>query len=408
MYISMQGPWTVRVKYNETDGTNRRFIISRTNTPADGNHSGIPGTAVFVNVPKDKLWTLNIQSNKIGSFQNSDTQIKFPVIQGSVYTFDIQSNDADSGSEAILDDLILTCSTPVNNNDFLTYGNVSTYGGRCFFNPCYPRWIVIETAVALQEALKNPLLSDIIHQLYPERIAHIPEPNGTKPFVPIMINLFDTKQSIEQIVNVFIKQSIETEEGKAKSRDLPYKIQYEKSIAIESNKTNISHNYNNIALAKLIDKYKQCWKTPAPFLNLRFEKYNRTVTELAGGRYTGEGIRESLGNIITDMNGNYILRFHQPFSEQIIDASYNVTPNTGVLVQYRPDMIVSLLDSIPASRVLYESAPHYNIPNLCRRDLCLPELSIPHGFSCLNGNLIGCYAMYLAEETKNKEELCFS
>jgi hypothetical protein len=39
--------------------------------------------------------------------------------------------------------------------------------------------------------------------------------------------------------------------------------------------------------------------------------------------------------------------------------------------------------------VLYESAPYYNVPNLYRLDLCLPESQVPVTSICFNGNLIG-------------------
>jgi hypothetical protein len=78
---------------------------------------------------------------------------------------------------------------------------------------------------------------------------------------------------------------------------------------------------------------------------------------LAGGPYTGTGIRDFLGSVITDMNGNYIFRFTQSLSELITEVVSDVAPGENAFVQYRPDLIVSVPASSPASGVLYESAP---------------------------------------------------
>ncbi len=187
MIISMQGNWTVRVKAKNA-AYSQRFIISGA-TSGNGTHSGTTGTSV--NVTGDQ-WTIAIQNNPGGGYQLSDTKIKFPHQIGSNYEFEIWSNDA--GGDEDFNDLILACSTPVNINDFLIYGNVSLYRGRCLFNPCRRGPFVIETKFALKEALKNVKLREILEKDYPERIRDDiigPIPPDPAPFKPIVIDLYN-------------------------------------------------------------------------------------------------------------------------------------------------------------------------------------------------------------------------
>ena len=188
MIISMQGNWLVRVK-SKSAAYSQRFIVNGA-TSGNGVHSGTVGTSVFVTGDQ---WTIAVQNNPGTGYQLSDAQIKFPQQIGFMYEFEIWTNDA--GSDSDFNDLILACSTPVNINDFIIYGNVSLYSGRCLFNPCRPRLFVIETKYALLEALKNRKLRKIIEKDYPERIPPediidppLPDP---PPFKPIVIDLYN-------------------------------------------------------------------------------------------------------------------------------------------------------------------------------------------------------------------------
>jgi len=95
------------------------------------------------------LWTISLQHDSGAGFQQSDARLKFPVLQLGNYKFDIEGNDDKSFVD--FDDLVLTCSTPASFSDYLIYGNVTTYSGSCFYNPCYRGWLVIETAAALRD-----------------------------------------------------------------------------------------------------------------------------------------------------------------------------------------------------------------------------------------------------------------
>jgi hypothetical protein len=187
MIISMQGNWTVRVNAKNA-AYSQRFVIDGA-TSGNGTHSGTAGTSV--NVTGDQ-WTIAIQNDPGGGYQLSDTKIKFPHQIGNNYEFEIWSNDA--GGDEDFNDLILACSTPVNINDFLIYGNVSLYSGRCLFNPCRKGPFVIESIDALRAVLKNAKLREILERDYPERIRDDiigPYPPDPPPFKPIVIDLYN-------------------------------------------------------------------------------------------------------------------------------------------------------------------------------------------------------------------------
>jgi hypothetical protein len=160
----MQGAWTVSVK-SKNAAFNQRFIISGAGS-GNGTYAGNVGTpSVFVT---GAHWTITIQNNPGKEWVASADQITFPSISSGQYHFDIQSNDA--GDDQDFNDLILTCSTPVTLEDYLIYGNVSYYSGSCIFNPCLLPWLVIDNAIALAAALRNPYLRVPIEKLYPERV----------------------------------------------------------------------------------------------------------------------------------------------------------------------------------------------------------------------------------------------
>src|SRR6185503_14748520 len=105
---------------------------------------------------------------------------------------------------------------------------------------------------------------------------------------------------------------------------------------------------------------------PAPGILLRFNEYDRTATERAGGPYAGTGNREDLGVAATDEQGNYLFRFSRSladFASESADLAVGELPSDAI----RPDVIVQVLGT---GGVQYESAPYFDIPNLRRIDLC--------------------------------------
>jgi len=390
MIISMQGNWTVKVK-SKSAAYDQQFIV-RGATSGNGTHAGVVGTSV--NVTGDQ-WSIAIQNNPGDGYQLSDTKIKFPHQSGGKYEFDIYSNDA--GSDEDFNDLILECSTPVNINDFIIYGNVSLYSGRCLFNPCRKGPYVIETRYALQESLKNARLREILQKEYPERIHDAiidPIPPGPEPFKPIVIDLYsEAKQPKTELIYKRIENSDIKSKSKKDEKISTYSI--ENFTLLNPLHNEISREFvksaDKIELAKVIDGLllKNCTVANATNTTLTFEEYDRTALEIAGGSHSGTGNRRLLGDTITDMNGNYIFRFSFDMTPPSFeDSTEDFAPGENIDVIVYPDIIVKVTGFSPYA-VLYESAPYSNIPNLKRINLCLPKSTIQPSSACFNGNLIG-------------------
>jgi hypothetical protein len=389
MIITMQGNWNVRVKAKNA-AFPQRFVISGATS---GNGTYVVGAAP---TPAPDVtgsqWTIAIQHNPGGGFQLSDAKLKFPVQVGGNYQFDIESND--TGADQDFDDLILTCSRPATPNDFIIYGNVSLYSGRCVFNPCRKDIFVIESKYALQEALKNSRLRDVIEKLYPQRVPPFKvDPNPPDPpyFTPLVIDLFGEAMQPKTTVNVSrIADDSTTTKASAKNAsaaESSFKI--EEAVSRRSIASDSIIAANKFEIGKAIDSfYRFCRSEPGYGLNLVFEEYDRTIAEQAGGPYTGTGNRRLLGDTVTDMFGNYIFSFKFdmtfPFLEDETDDFPGQTPSTYAY----PDVIVKVVGSAPW-QVLYESAPYFNIPNLKRINLCLPKGTVRLTSSCVNDNLIG-------------------
>ena len=390
MIISMQGNWTVTVRAKNA-AYSQRFVINGA-TSGNGTHSGTVGTSINVT---GNQWTIAIQNNPGGGYQLSDTNIKFPRQVGSNYEFEIWSNDA--GGDTDFNDLILGCTTSVDINDFLIYGNVSLYSGRCLFNPCYTLGsFAIETEYALAEALKNPKLRKVLEKDYPERVRDDiigPFPPDPPPFKPIVIDLYNA--AMQPKTELFYKRlEIKDTKTKAKKDNLISAYATKNFSLINSVQKEASREFvksaNNIELARAIDGLllKTCVVGSATNTTLTFEEYDRTAAELTGGAYTGTGNRRLLGDTITDMHGNYVFRFSFDMTFPGIEDSTDIAAGEDINVIAYPDVIVKVTGFSP-SIVLYESAPYYNIPNLKRINLCLPKSLIQPSSACFNGNLIG-------------------
>ncbi|WP_140157783.1 hypothetical protein [Arenibacter amylolyticus] len=389
MTISMQGNWTVAVK-SKSASYPQRFVIQGANS-GNGSHSGTNDTSVSVTGTQ---WSISIQNDPGTGWQASETQLKFPVKTGSNYVFDIHSNDA--GGDSDYNDLILTCSTPVNVNDFIIFGNVTLYGGRCIFNPCRRFPWVIETHPALERALKNPLLSDYIKTHYPERVPLDPEGPVTlrkeNYFKPMVLDL--SGEAMKPNTTLAYRRTEGKKDASKSKKILEANFSESKfelinsSASIENRTTALSKD--RLQLIESIEGlFFSCTTNPGSNLTLSFEEYDRTAAELMGGTYTGTGNRTLLGDTITDMNGNYIFKFSFDMTVPGLEDAQDIAPGEDVNTIIFPDVIVKIVDFAPY-QVLYESAPFYNIPNLRRINLCLPESILPKDSpTCFNGNLIG-------------------
>src|SRR5947207_3876778 len=151
MSLAMQGTWTVSVK-SKSAALPQRFTIAGAAT-GNGTHVVSGATApVTVTGPH---WTITIESQDGAVWKPSVMRFKTPVLSGSLVKVDIESNDI--GADQDFDDLILTCTMPQPGSDFVIFGHATAYSGVCIFNPCFRFNIVIDSALQLAQALKNPI-----------------------------------------------------------------------------------------------------------------------------------------------------------------------------------------------------------------------------------------------------------
>lgn len=93
-----------------------------------------------------------------------------------------------------------------------------------------------------------------------------------------------------------------------------------------------SVDFDRIAVGSVLDNLRfQCETGALGGVVLRFQEYDRTLAELAGGPYTGEGNRETLGACATDRNGNYIFRFMRTTAQFVSEAIEDPGGEDGVL-----------------------------------------------------------------------------
>lgn len=386
----MQGDWTIRVK-SKNASFPQRFIVSGADS-GNGIYTGSTGTpAVDVTGAQ---WIIKIQYDGGGGFQLSNTRLKFPQRIGNEYVFDIQSND--SGNDTDFDDLVLTCSTPVRDQDYLIYGNVSLQSGPCLFRPCHYPWLVIDSYAALRRALDIDALKKALEKLYPERLKPFPPGPDPEPyFRPMIVNLLDDFQIPPQVADVYSRTQIAGPAGAAKgsraAAEPAFSYKLERSVLASNVLQDIRLDYDRLNLSKVLSPYFRlpCDSEPGSNITLDFEEYDRTGSELAGNPYTGDGNRALLGSAITDLFGNYIFRFQTSFFERFLERFFDVAAGEDRSVQVRPDLIVKAVERSPAYKLLYESAPRFNVPNLKRIDICLPKSRVSPASFCFNGNLVG-------------------
>ena len=368
----MQGNWTVSVK-TKNAAFMQQFVINGA-TSGNGAHSGSVGTpSVFVTGTQ---WTISIQHDPGSGWKGSDMRVKFPTITSGNYVFYIESND--SGNDQDFDDLVLTCSTPVTSSDFIVYGHVSDYYGNCLFNPCWRDWLVIDSPVVLQQALKNPAIYEAVKQLYPERIPIKvnPNPPDPGPFKTMMIPILGNTPMPLKTASIFTRNtepaSRSSREKKSAAED--NELSFLKTVVAQPTPvaTLAKYTYDKVALGSIIDTpYLICVREDVPDQTLQFKEYDRSVSELAGGPYTGNGNKTDLGTTITDINGNYVFRFTQSASELVNEILHDVAATENPLVQMNPDVIVSIPDI--SGNPVYESGVYFNVPNLKRIDICIPK-----------------------------------
>ena len=374
MSISMQGNWTVDVK-SKSAAFPQRFKVAGA---ASGN-----GTYTQASPPQPVAgdhWTITIEHKPTGKpWRASDDQITFPTLSGGVYRFDIQSND--SGSDSDFNDFVLTCSSPVGFGDHLVYGNVSSYSGLCLRNPCRPRWVVIDDLAALLEVRKNPILAGALRKHYPDLLeieaSDASLESNAPAFRPAMLPLASDYLTPPKQASHLRKIDLPTKK-KGESAEA-----YEIAATFEVTQPQAGVlGYDRVDLGKLYP-FPICRTKTLAGAPLGFEEYDRSAAELAGGPYTGDGKRQTLGQTVTDRNGNYIFRFsffHVTSTPFIAGpGGFGQIPGDFAFTVDHPDVIAQVLDSEEPLGYVYETPPHWNVKQIRRIDICMPESSAPTG-----------------------------
>lgn len=390
----MQGTWFIQVK-SKAASYEQKFVISGADY-GNGTYSHTTST-VYVS---GNNWSINILHKPTGSgLTPSSMRIKHPYKSGNYYKFDIESND--SGGDSDYNDLVLTCIMFASDKDFLIYGNVKYYDESCMFNPCFPYLAVIDNYASLLKALKIPEVYKIIKTLYPNRLPKsrlnmAPEINNEHTFIPLILPLKDNSGIPDKQI-----EKVTTEEVTVHLKDMDKSIKKNDKYSFKriANINQITEKYSHvgyklaqadrISLGRILDRvFKICDSGSLPHAMLRFQEYDRTNAELAGGSYTGEGNRENLGMCATDMNGNYIFRFDRTLAE-FLEETMDTPTGGNTVTHSRPDIITQLMEHENINTVLHETSPRWNIPYLKRIDICIPKSKVDlFPFACEGHNNI--------------------
>ena len=374
----MQGSWTVSVKSVELGSTPQQFIIAGAAT-GNGVYVGSASTPP-VHVT-GAAWSIDVRHNSGAGFVESFSEITLPTNNGVKYSFNIDANDDDI--DPVFDDLILTCTTPVTQNDFILFGNVSWYAG-CIFTPCRPfPWVVIDSDAALQAALLRPSFRKVIQTLYPERVYS--KPTGPQPdpgpFRPFLLPIEDNPIVPQKQVKVFTDTSALAEASTvAPTSQIA-------ALSVPSARNAIS--LSAIDVASLFNPFACQSGALADYL-LRFQDYTPTAAEAAGGPYTGTGARTNLGVTTTDRRGNYIFRFTLPCRFLVFGGPpLHITVPFPRCIVTLPNIIVQVLDGTAPSGVLYETTPFFNTLEYAQIDVCVPQsvVTLPPA-ACSTGQII--------------------
>ncbi len=392
MAIRMQGTWTVSVK-SKSASYSQRFIIEGADS-GNGTFEGNVGIAVLASGPD---WTVRVEHNPGDGWRESDDRITYPVHANFQYSFDIQTND--TGSDSDFNDLVLTCSMPATATDFLVYGQVKSYRGRCIVNPCFPYYVVIDSFAHLEAALEHAAIRDAIKKYYPDRLKPQPPfpPEPPELFRPLVLPLRDDlPMPVKEELSINVK-AVDMETGvkgkkKSETRLVSSSVVSRVASSYESakgvSKAIADSVIDRVGIGSLLDRIKPfCQTEVLAGVVLRFQEYDRTAAELAGGAYTGAGLREDLGIAITDRRGNYIFRFSRTLAEFFEEAELDTAAGENTVTQSAPDIIAQLIDVMAPGTILWESAPYFNIPTLKRINICVPEIDL-HQSKCVEGQLV--------------------
>ncbi len=350
MAITMQGSWAVQVRARDAAYA-QRVVIEGADV-GNGVHEGIVGQRIHV---AGAHWTLQVEHRPTRQpWRESALQLGLPSVDAGLLRVEIKSNDG--GLDEAYDDLVLACSLPISRSEHVVYGEVTTHDAATPFNPRRDDYLVIDAPVDVPAVCaRYPALESVIGKLYPQRwrltpgvhadLSPLVLPNGL-PSAAVGLR-FESR--LDEADHFGADQDAAVRMLQASVGRVPFQAH-----AMEAGATVLTRAELG-AIAHLRDQLlrQTCDTMPAASVLLHFERYHRSASESAGGAYRGTGLREQLGQAMTDARGRYLFRFRQMRG----DAS--------------PDLLVQAgaAGGVPC----FETAPYDRVANLRRIDLCLPH-----------------------------------
>ncbi|MCR5883738.1 hypothetical protein LRS03_13075 [Rhizobacter sp. J219] len=350
MAITMQGSWLVQVRVRDAAYA-QRVVIEGADV-GNGMHDGIVGERVYVS---GAHWTLQVQHRPTRqAWRDSQLRLGLPSVEAGLLRVQVGSNDG--GLDDAYDDLVLECSLPISRCEHVVYGEVTTHDASSPFNPRRDDYLVIDAPVDVPAVCSRyPALEAVIGKLYPQRWRMTPGlqadlsplllPNGL-PGAAVGLR-FESR--LDEADRCAADQDAAVKLLQASVGRVPFQAH-----AMEAGATILTRAELG-AIAQLRDQLMRqtCDMTPAEMVLLRFERYHRSASESAGGAYRGTGLREQLGQAMTDGQGRYLFRFRQRRGET------------------SPDLLVQV--SAAGCAPCFETAPYDRVANLRRIDLCVPQ-----------------------------------
>ena len=443
MAITMQGNWTIRVKSKDAAFA-QRFQISGA-AAGNGTYAGdVTTPAVFVTGGQWSINIQNRPTG--GAWQDSLQRITYPSAAGGLVHFDIRSNDAGSDADyndlILTCSMPVSASEFVLYGRAKTYAGPCVFNPCSDWYYIIDTPAALARALELADLRK--IIEKLYPERVRLRVPPIPLPDPPPDFRPLILPRgqvgqasgveFRSKAVLVDSLPAGAEQNARfavalprvldaaagtasagtasagtasagtasagtagagtASAGTASALD-PLKTQAAAVAALQASARPVSYHAaalslagetlskaEKFVLASAADRYKSifaCDSEAAPGLLLNFQEYDRTDAEKLGGPYTGAGPRENLGVAATDELGNYIFRFSRSLADLASEA-LDAASGEALASAIRPDVIVQVLGA--GMEVDFETAPHFNIPNLVRIDLCIPREKVHPSHPC--------------------------
>jgi hypothetical protein len=358
MSIKLSGEWKVSVK-KKCAAFDQRIVIVGTSNGEDGTFpyatfgtktlKGSFGIQVqYENYVEGNVWQDSLM--RIGDVTRTESQV----------VVEIQSDDFVGHGDLDFNDLILEARRTVDDSDWCLWGQVRTYDG-CIFNPCeLPRLVIddwFRVADRLPKELRikiEPLLPQIPPRPFPPPLP--PDPVPPPPPPPP----WDYRAMRVEVPQDLMSELLPARAPHARRGAIPARgLKTFPNPAGEAYEAIEASTWRASAVFSGMKHWVKCHMEPARGVGIRVVEYDPPPGEAEGDPVSGAGDRDFLGQVITDDWGYYIFFF------KWCPASVG----TG-----GPDVLLQLVnfseDGVPS--VALESSASWNIPNLRRKDFCVP------------------------------------